>query len=85
MHNAVIGVGVVNRHGHTKSTTSSICGPCLALRSNEESFVDVSDHLTTLTTCHDAYISRFSVDNNDNNNDDRWTDRLLYPLRMCAG
>ena len=59
LHNAVL--GVVNMHGQTKSTISSIHGPWLALRSKEESFFfEDSDSLNTLTTCYDAYISRFA-------------------------
>ena len=87
-HNAVL--GVVNRHGQSKSVISSGHGPCLALfvEAMNSRFIDDSDCLTTLTARYEAYISRFA--------DFLWimtmtttttqTDRLItYPLRMGAG
>ena len=56
----------------------------------ERGYVSFSPILTVLFH-HDSLglvnleISRFSVDNNDDNDNDRQTDRLLYLLRMHAG
>ena len=58
MHNAAL--GVVNRHGQSNSTISSICGPCLG-QEEPVFFADISDSLETYTACHDTYILRFAV------------------------
>ena len=55
MHSAVL--GVVNRYGQSKSMISTLCA-CLALRSKEVSFFDISD---THSSHHDGYILRFTV------------------------
>ena len=51
-------------------------------------FFAVFDSLVANTARKSAWKSRsgrFCADNDDNNNnDDRQTNRLLYPLRMCA-
>ena len=50
-------------------------------------FTDIY-RLVVLTVHTDAYNARsgdFHADDNDNDNDDRQTNRLLYPLCMRAG
>ena len=83
MNNAVL--GAVNRRGRVM--ISSIHDPCLALR--RTCFIDDSDSLTTLIAHYEAYILRsgdFRADDNDNNDDDnRQTNRLLYLLHMRKG
>ena len=70
-------LGAVNRCGPSKSTISSIHGPCLAPRSKEESFYWQFDNTYCSLWHLHLEICWFSVDNNDNNNDD--------PLRMRVG
>ena len=70
MHNAVL--GVVNRHGRSKSTISSVHGPCLVLRGKKSCFMDVSGSLTTRHDTQSLKLCRYFV--NDDNDNDRWID-----------
>ena len=62
--------------------------PCLALGSKVRTFISDSDSLMTLITCYEAYISRsgdFHANDDNNDEDDRWKNQLLYPLRIHMG
>ena len=73
-------IGVVN----TKHDICGDPGPCHQFEAKPSQFFTTFDSLVVLTTCSDAYISR-SGDFGADNNDDRWINRLLYPLCMHVG
>ena len=58
---------------------------CRRFEAKSSQFFDSFDSFIIFTICSDAYILRsgdFRADNDDDN--DRWTNWLLYPLRMRA-
>ena len=83
MHNWVASVGVANRRGIWKSCSVAL------MDGVKQAQAQVCNHrFWQFYAFHDSLglvnleISRFSV---DNDNDDRQTERLLYPLHMRVG
>ena len=84
MHNVVL--GVVNRHGRSKGTISSIHGPCLALRRKEQSFYQWFWRFDD-TYCSPwrlyLKICQFSVDDNDRQTE--WQTDYFTPCACTWG